>query len=633
MNKYNLKDKIPIILILIVTTIIYVWKLWQEGLSNIYYSAAVYSMGQNFHAFFYNSIDSVGFISIDKPPLGLWIQVLFTKLFGFNGMAILLPEAMAGIFSVYLIYKIIDKRFSRVSAIASALVLAFTPILVVVCRNNTIDGTLIFMLVLASWQAIVAAEKSSLKHLIFASIFIALGFNIKSLQACMIVPSVYLTYLIFSDQKVIKKLTNCFISVCILFAISFSWILIVDLTPKENRPYVGSSDTNSQLNLTFGNNGMGRLFGKDNKVVNTVKNSNPDNNQPRPPRDDNDNAHQNLNKPPINNTISQNTPPVSSAGKVSGQESGETSLFRLYKLNNAGQISWFLFPALLTSLVFIWLIITKQLRSNKKYISLFYFSICFIPMFIYFSFSDGVVHRYYLAMLAFPIATLVGIGLFFIQKDKKLNRLLLSILFFITAIFQLYIQALYIGWLDWILPLSMTLFFLIFIILVVNIKFKINKTLASLLLTVLLFLPALWSLTPIMYGNNAQLPIAGPELVKQGDTFDIHPDLSKLITYLNSNRDNATYLAMAPSAVGIGAELILQSGEPVMVLGGFIGGDNPLTLDEFKQLISDGQIKYAVITDSGDKNKSNILSWIVENCFKINEDFKGVTLYQLNVQK
>ncbi|MGK0467688.1 glycosyltransferase family 39 protein [Clostridium sp.] len=556
-------------------------------------------MGQSFHAFFYNSIDSVGFISIDKPPLGLWIQVLFTKILGFNGMAILLPEALAGVFSVYLIYKIINKRFGLVAGIVSALVLALTPILASVNRNNTIDGILILMLILASNQTIKAAEKSNIKHLIFASLFIGLGFNVKTLQAYMIVPAVYLTYFLFSKEKILKRITSSAISIVILVMVSFSWIMAVDFTPAQNRPYVGSSGTNSELNLTLGNNGIGRLIGRE---------SGGGNNSNRTPK--------------------QND----GYGKGPSAEGGATSIFRLYNNTIAGQISWFLFPALMVSLLCLHQLFRRKLEASSKNITLFYFTMCFIPMFIYFSFSSGMVHRYYLAMLSPAIAGLIGIGVSFLIEKYYQNKSIIIILFGSCAAAQLYIQSLYKDWINWLLPLCVVIFVGAIISIFFEIRNKVKSEIIALTMAVLLILPGIWSFTPILYGNNAQMPIAGPELKGQGDLFDRRLDLSNLITFLKENRGDATYIASASSAMDMGADLILQSGEPVMVLGGFNGGDTPLTLDKYMEMISTGKIKYAIITNNtDDKSGGDINDWIIENCSPADEQSKGFTLYKLSI--
>ena len=417
----------------------------------------------------------------------------------------------------------------------------------------------------------------------------------------------------------IRRFLSCLVSVAVLLILSFSWVMAVDLTPAENRPYVGSSGTNSELSLALGNNGMGRLFGGDYRIgVDKT-------NQVSTPDGYDDSSH----RPDPAPADRQQTP---SSEKGSGGESGPASALRLYLSNNAGQIAWFLLPAILFSLAFLFLIIKGKLKGPSKNISLFYFSVCFLPQLLYFSFSNGVVHRYYLAMLAFPIAALIGIGISMIEEMKRHSRFAIPVLFLLTAIPQLYIQSLYKGWLDWLLPLSAGLFGLVLAIFILNLKLDLKRIMVTPLLSVLLVLPCIWSMTPILYGNNAQLPIAGPELVRQGDAFDRHPDLTELIAYLKENREDAAYLAAAPSAMSMGAELILQSGEPVMVLGGFNGGDAPATLDEFKQMAAQGIVRYAVLSKDGAGNASKqspLLDWISRSGTKVQADFGEVTLYRL----
>ena len=105
-----------------------------------------------------------------------------------------------------------------------------------------------------------------------------------------------------------------------------------------------------------------------------------------------------------------------------------------------------------------------------------------------------------------------------------------------------------------------------------------------------------------VYNDNSQLPIAGPELITQRDKFDGQADYSELIEFLEEERDGADYLAMTESSMSMGAELILQSGEAVMALGGFNGGDTPLTLDEFIQMVEDGKVRFAVLGNSNNNS-------------------------------
>lgn len=602
-------------------------------------------MGQNLHAFFYNSIDSVGFMSIDKPPLGLWIQVLFTKVFGLSGLVVLLPQAIAGVLSVYFIYRMVKKRFSLTAGIVSAVALALTPIFAAMSRNNSMDGILILLLVLASEQAIKAAEKGSLKHIIFAGILIGLGFNVKMLQAYMIVPAVYLTYMVFSKEKFVKRILSCGLSIIVLLALSFSWVLLVDLTPTQNRPYVGSSGTNSALMLVLGYNGIGRLdtrlaidIGRSMGIFNqTVSNNNPPWGKGfYPPPENGPNGF----PPPMRPNEDPNSPPPlqgNANGSMPRGEGGSTSIFRLYNAENSGQISWFLLPAIVVSLLFMYLLFKKKLKESNHRITTFYFVMCFIPMFIYFSLLNGMVHRYYLAMLSFIIAPLVGIGFSVLREKNQSKNILLPIAFSVTAVAQLYIQSLYSDWISWVLPVSTIILTASAIALfLLRRKESVNKVLIPLLATLLL-LPALWSLTPILYGSDSRLPITGPELEIQRDTVNQQPDLSKLISYLIEHREGATYLATAPSSM-LGAPLILQSGEPFMLLGGFNGSDTPLTVEAFQSYIRSNKVKFAVLeTNSrpnpmgGDFDKM-LDTWIKANGERIDMEIEGISLYKLSVK-
>src|SRR5579859_21015 len=139
--------RIVLFAIVALSAVLNFFGLSKEGYDNQYYAAAVKSMSQSWHNFFFNSFDPAGFVTIDKPPLGFWFQVASVKLFGFSGGSILLPEALAGVLSVALLYHLVSRVFGRGAGLLSALMLALTPVAVADNRNNTIDSTLVlFML-------------------------------------------------------------------------------------------------------------------------------------------------------------------------------------------------------------------------------------------------------------------------------------------------------------------------------------------------------------------------------------------------------------------------------------------------------------------------------------------------------
>jgi 4-amino-4-deoxy-L-arabinose transferase-like glycosyltransferase len=78
------------------------YQLGQNGFANTCY-AAIRSMLDNWRNFFYVSFDPGGFVPVDKPHLGFWVQAASAKIFGFTPFSIFLPQALAGVLSVLLL--------------------------------------------------------------------------------------------------------------------------------------------------------------------------------------------------------------------------------------------------------------------------------------------------------------------------------------------------------------------------------------------------------------------------------------------------------------------------------------------------------------------------------------------------
>ena len=258
----NKQLDVILILILLAALILNTYNIWQDNAANQYYLAAVKSMTQSFHNFFFASFDSSGFVSVDKPPLVLWIQTIFAKIFGVHTWSVILPQALAGAGSVYLLYALIKPKFGKGAARISALVMALTPIAVAVSRTNNIDSMLVFTLLLGTWCLMKAVIQGRLTWLLAAFGLIGLGFNMKMLQAFMVLPAFLLFYLIAAHAKWKKKIVSAVLSLIVLTGVSLSWALAVDYTSADSRPYVGSSQTNSVLELAFGYNGTERLLGQ-----------------------------------------------------------------------------------------------------------------------------------------------------------------------------------------------------------------------------------------------------------------------------------------------------------------------------------------------------------------------------------
>ncbi len=231
------------------------------GYANHYYTAGVKSMLQSWHNFFFVSAEPGGSVSIDKPPVGLWLQAISAYFLGVSGFSVLLPELLAGIVSVAVLYHLVRRSFGMIPGLLAALVLAITPVVVATDRNNTIDSTLILTLLLATWAFIKATETSKLRYLLLGAALVGIGFNIKMLQAYLHLPAFYALYFFGASEKIWPKLGKLALASLLLLTISFSWAVGVDLTPADQRPYVGSSSDNSETNLILGYNGVNRLLG------------------------------------------------------------------------------------------------------------------------------------------------------------------------------------------------------------------------------------------------------------------------------------------------------------------------------------------------------------------------------------
>jgi 4-amino-4-deoxy-L-arabinose transferase-like glycosyltransferase len=248
--------------VLALSAVLNTYKLSQNGYANIFYSAGVRSMLRSLHNFLFVSFDPGGLISVDKPPLGLWLQVASAKLFGFSPLSLLLPEAIAGVLAVALLYRLLARRLGAAAGLAGALALAVFPSWVAVSRDNGVDTLLILLMLLACGAALRAAETGRWRTLLWSGALVGLAFNTKTLAALLVVPGIAVAYLVCAPGPISRRASQLLAAGLVMLAVSGSWLAFVELTPASKRPYVGSSTNNSELGLTFEYNGFGRVEGQ-----------------------------------------------------------------------------------------------------------------------------------------------------------------------------------------------------------------------------------------------------------------------------------------------------------------------------------------------------------------------------------
>ncbi|AKS38214.1 glycosyl transferase [Anoxybacillus gonensis] len=618
-----------LIAIIALASFLYFYNIGNAG-SNEYYTAAAKSMTANWKAFFFASLDPAGFITVDKPPVALWFQALSVALFGVSDWSVLLPEALAGVLSTSLLYFIVKPFFGRVAARWASFIFACTPIFVAVTRTNNLDTILIFTLLVATWALIKSIHTKKATSLLVSFALVGVGFNMKMMQAYMVLPAFYIFYWLAKNETWKRKMKQLALATVVLLMTSLSYAAIADLMPKDNRPYIGSSQTNSVLELALGYNGIGRLTGSAGPGGNRTMDANAGERgeMPQPPNGAGQlpNGMQRMGQSENSGNTPPQLPEFKGGGGIGIGETGNRGIFRLFNQQLSGQISWLL-PFVLFSTIAVGLSIRKQRMFTISHKVAVFWLAWLIPMMGFFSIA-GFFHRYYLSMMAPAIAALVAIGsvlLWEFYKEGKQQWLLPSA-FLATFSLEAYIlyqnkAAMSTIWI-WFVGLLGLASFVLLLAFRQHTRIAYYVKVAS--LVGLLLMPFYWALTPILYGGNSMIPAAGPQTTFDGrqdgrmmGSVERNEANEKLIQYLEKNYDGETYLVATFRATEA-AQIMLKTDKAVMAMGGFSGNDPALTAKKLENLVKNGEVKYFLLSGfGGGQSNNDIVEWIQTHCKEI----------------
>ena len=429
------KYKFEILLagILLLSAFLNLWNIWSQGFTNTFYAAAVKSTLVNPAAGFFNSFDPAGFVTVDKPPVGLWVQAAFAAVLGFKGWVLILPQALAGIGSVALVYFIVARPFGKPAGLVAALALAVTPILIAVSRNGTMDTQLIFVLLLAVWAVLKATRERSLPWLLVSVILVGIGFNIKMIQAFVVVPAILLVYLLGTTNFSWKKRAlHLGIAVMVLLCVSLSWAVAVDMVPASERPYIGGSGDNTVLGLIINYNGLERL-GLENRGMDFMGNGAVGAQRNGTLREAGQLPAAGMRGADAGQyrDVAATRSGAAPGGMANGE--GAPGLTRFFGEALAGQFSWLLPLALIGLLAWVRRPATLTLKGFEKSglfsergLVLIAMLFWLVPGLLFFSYSTAFGHTYYIATIAPPLAAIVGIGAIAMYREylvRDLGRL------------------------------------------------------------------------------------------------------------------------------------------------------------------------------------------------------------------
>lgn len=676
--------------LLLATLLLYLYNLSASGYANSFYSAAVQAGSESWKAFFFGSLDAANAITVDKPPASLWPMALSVRLFGLHSWAILLPEVLMGVGTVAVVYAAVRRRFGPAAGLISGAVLALTPVAALMFRFNNPDAMLALLMAVACYFVIRALEDGRTKWLVWAGAAIGFAFLAKTLQAFLILPPLAIVYAVCAPVPVKKRIGQLAAGLAAIVVSGGWWVAIIELWPASSRPYIGGSQNNSFLELTFGYNGLGRLNGDETGSVGGG----------------------------------------GGGGGNGGGNWGETGWDRLFGSSIGGQISW-LIPAALILLIAGLVATLKARRTSVTRGSFLVWGGALVTTMLVFSYMQGIFHEYYTVALAPYIAPLIGMGavLLWEKRDKAWASLTLAAAMTATAGWGYVLlnrSSDYLPWLKWVVLVG-GLAAALGLIFASRLGRRLTLGVVGLGLVAALAGPAAYTLTTVNEGHTGSIVTAGPAVAggrggpggggggmgggpggggmpgqnqqgRQGQQGQNQQggngfpggggvgggmpgqqngngntqgqgqnqqggmpgggrtgeggmgggggaggllngasvsDEAKAL--LEKNADDYTWAAAAIGAQNA-ASYQLSTGDPVMAIGGFNGTDPSPTLAEFKKYVADGRIHYFIASGSGggmggssSGSSSQISSWVQENFESVTVD--GSTFYDLTQPK
>jgi 4-amino-4-deoxy-L-arabinose transferase-like glycosyltransferase len=610
------------------TAVLYLAGLAANGWANAFYSAAVQASTKSWKAFFFGSSDSSNFITVDKPPASLWVMGISARIFGVNSWSILVPQALEGVASVALLYAAVRRWFTPAAGLLAGAALALTPVAVLMFRFNNPDAQLTLLLIGSAYALTRAVEKGQTRWLALAGALIGFGFLTKMLQALIVVPGFVLVYLVLAPTPVRRRLLQLLAAGAALFVAAAWWVAIVALWPASSRPYIGGSQDNSILNLILGYNGFGRLTGNESGSV------------------------------------------VGRGGTGSAGQWGPTGITRMFNAEMGTQISWLLPAALCFGVATLWLGRHAK-RTDLRRAAILVWSSWLVVTALVLSYAQGIIHPYYMIVLAPPIAALFGIGATWTWARRELlvARVALAAAIGGTAIWAYVLLDRTPTWQPWLRIVVLSAGLAAATLALAAPSLRLGRLAIVLGVASALAAPAAYAVQTAATAHTGALPTAGPAGASVlnrggfgggrggfggggfappagrggfggppggfggrgglGGLLGSSTPSAALVALLQNDAGSYTWVAAAVGS-NSAAGPQLASGQPVMAIGGFNGTDPTPTLAQFKQLVAAGKIHYFIAGGGrgGSSSSSNsIAAWVAATF--TSQTVGGTTVYDL----
>ena len=563
------------------------WRLDQNGFGNSYYAAAIRSMTNSWKAFLYASLDPGSWITLDKPPGAYWLQALSARVFGYSSWSLLLPSAFCAALAVYLLTVTVRRVWGTTAGLVAGVAFALTPVVVAVGRSNNPDATLMLSVVAAAWATERSITTRRVRWMLLAGAFCGFGFLSKLLVAGLVMPGLWLGYLIAAKPPFAKRCLHLIAAATVFAAVSLSWIAVVDLVPASSRPYIGGSTNGKALDLALGYRGIGRLTGATE----------------------------------FGAPVGGGRPggfPGSGSGSLTfavDEFGGTTGIGRLFNNGMGDQVMW-LAPIAAVSFLAALASAIKRRTRDARLGSTVMFGGWAAVTYVTFAFISGVFHNYYVALLAPALAAFIGIGAALTRDAGRAGRAMTALSLVGTAALQIFLVH-RVGTYGWVRTAAAIAIGVSVVGLATTLASK-RLTSRRALLSVgiaavaVLIAPATWSFAGTTHPQSGTFPDARPSL--PGGATGLPGGLGggpgggrgpggfgggldeAMLTWLRAQQTTQRWIVAVPSAMQASSALI--AGDSVMAIGGFSGSDNTMSPARLAGLIDAGELRF-MMTSGG----------------------------------
>jgi 4-amino-4-deoxy-L-arabinose transferase-like glycosyltransferase len=583
--------------LLVLAAVLDLWVLSRNGWANDYYSGAVRSMSTSWHAFLYGSFDASGVMTVDKPPLALWVQALSARTFGFNSWSLLVPQALMGVATVGLTYDLVRRRFGRAAGFAGGLALALTPATVAISRHNNPDALLVLCCVAAVWFLVRGLEDGRARWMLLSGLMVGLAFETKMLAGLMVVPGIALAWLWVAPRGRAVAVRQLLAGGAVMTVVGLAWPVLMWLTPASDRPWISGTSDNSIWSLIFGYNGFGRIAGQSGGPgggggVGGI-----------------------------------------GGGGGGGPFGGSPGVWRLFNDALGGQAAWLLGFAVVAGVAV--LVATRLKRADPRTGWLIAVGGAFATCAVAFSQASGIFHPYYVSLLAPFTAALVGAGVGRMLQGGGAMRVAGPLAIVGGVAGELVVLHDNPTSLSWLPPLLILGGVVASAVLATDVGTRLRRGAVGGIVALLLFAPGVWAFQTLSHATSSTFPSGGPASASAGmggpgrggppggmrlqrgggfpggpraggpppgamgggmgggGPFGGSSETSAAVAYAKAHGGGT----VAVSSQNGAASTLITSGANVVAIGGFSGRESQVSVGWLADAVESGKIRY-VLTDS-----------------------------------